>query len=1321
MKRVLLLVFFMCLSVSHYGQIISINDASHPESSYGPEQLVEDVLISSKCTSVDAFSFQVSGNPTDTNTKSYGYFKKPAGSSFPFEEGMVLTTGQAFPAGNTTNATLIDNDNGFGGDIDLQNALRTFNTFDATFIKFNFVPIVDTMTFRFLMASEEYDGITECSFADSFAFLLREVGTTTYTNLAVLPNGIPVSVRNINESSSINNPPGVGNCDANVNFFEGYNVTDTNYGGRTKVITASAPVIPNRTYEIKLVVADQNDSNWDSAIFIEAGSFNIGGNLGPDRTIRGGNPACSGKPLELDATLALPGTTYAWFKDGQVIPGETNSTYNATTPGTYRVDIDVALGCKSSDEIIVEFTTNPVISVSPENIILCETDDDLTEVFDFTANQNLVLGSQVAADFPISFHSSQTDAEANLNPITRPDSYTNTLQNETIWIRIADVTQTCFEVTSFNITVNKLPIANTPIDFVVCDDATDGDDTNGSTTFDLSTKINEVLGTQPGANFEVKFYYSQAEADAALVGTEITSAIPNTINPQPIFARIENRINPSCYATATFNLVVNPLPVVNSIVELTQCDNDTDGLSLFNLTEANQLISTDHINETFTYYLTDAEANLGLVSAQIMNFTAYPNPNPLNDVVYARIETTNGCYRTARLNLVVSATQIPTTFNLTYEVCDDKLIDNDNTNGIASFDFSDAEQQIKNLFPGGGSNLTVTFYTNEADALAESNAIPDISDHRNETSANIQQIYVRVDSDVVNACLGLGNHITLTVDPLPEANTIQPFILCSDTTEATFDLTTKDSEVIGAQTRPIIVSYHLSEQDAINNVPTPNSNAYFSNSKTIYVRAQFDDNSNGVLDPRECVNTDMSFELIVNPNPVLTTPDTIRICNDQINTTYDLTVRENQITNGNTSITLTYYETPLDLTNNTPIPDPTAYINTLLDRDIVVLATGANSCTSTTTLSLKTILYENLNRTPLPIEECEIDNNGFDFFDLTLREVEILNGLDAADFLFTYYEEETDAIAGNANSIGNPTNFENTQRTTQSVYVRVLPNANECFIVFPLSLIVNPVPEIGIEDEYVICLNSSNTIINPTNNTFLSVPPIDTQLNISQYTFQWYNGTEAEVNADPSGTAISGATGAQFMPQTPGNYTVFATNIATGCRIPASTVVVGSYPPESISVELLSKSFSDNNIIEVTVIGNGEYEFRLDSGSWQSSNVFERLTGGEHTVYVRDLLNCDEISEIQIVIDYPKYFTPNGDGFNDTFNIKGIATQPNAEIYIFDRYGKLLKQLNPEEKGWDGTLNGNRFPTGDYWFVVKYNEPMDGTEREFRSHFSLKR
>ena len=116
-------------------------------------------------------------------------------------------------------------------------------------------------------------------------------------------------------------------------------------------------------------------------------------------------------------------------------------------------------------------------------------------------------------------------------------------------------------------------------------------------------------------------------------------------NPQQLFARIENKLNTNCFETTSFQLIVNPLPEVDYEVSLKQCDTDTDGITDFNLTEANPLISANYINETFTYYRTEAKANSGLLGDQITTPTAYANPTSLNSVIYARVETVYGCFR----------------------------------------------------------------------------------------------------------------------------------------------------------------------------------------------------------------------------------------------------------------------------------------------------------------------------------------------------------------------------------------------------------------------------------------------------------------------------------------------------------------------------------------------------------------------------------------------------------------------------------------------------------------------------------------------------
>ena len=1333
MKSLLYPVLFIVLNAfTGYSQIISINDEAFPESKQSLEQLVTDVLISSNCSTVDNFEPKVYGAADDFQTKSYGYFKRPVGSSFPFEEGVILTTGRAFPAGNTIidKYEILDNYNGDpniddnDGDGDLDDALSISGTQDATYIKFNFTPQVETISFRFLMASEEYNGVDECFFADSFAFLLREVGTPIYTNLAVLPDGItPVSVTNINYSSLIPDDPTTTNddfkCDSNIEFFHGYYVGHTNYGGRTVALTASSAVTPGAIYEIKLVVADQGDSRFDSAIFLEGGSFNIGGDLGEDYKISTNNPGCSGTSIELDANLSVAGATFKWYKNGVEIEDETGSTLNVTTDGTYSFEATLVSGCSSSDEIIIEFATPPIIATAPKDILVCESDGNSKEEFDFSGNEALILGTQLSTSFPISYHKDETAAKENLDPLNIP--YENTLPQETIWVRIADNTQTCFLVTSFDIEVSDLPIANTPKDFEICDNSDDGDDTNEIATFDLSTKKSEVYKLQSTTDYDVKFYYDQSAADEAIDGSEILVPIQNSSNPQTIFARIEKKSNVDCYSTTSFKLIVNPLPEVEIEVTLTQCDDDTDGISKFNLTEANRLISTDFEDEEFTYYLEKAQAEEGNASDQITNVTNYPNPTVTNSSVFVRIENENDCYRTSKINLVVSATLIPETFKLKYSVCYDAQIDSDNSNGIATFDFSDATAKVLAQLPTGQA-LTVTYYTSGADALAEINPIPDISNHRNTSNPDIQQIHVRVDSDDVNACLGLGNHITLTVGPLPIKNTISDYALCSTTDKATFDLTTKNSQVKGSQTDPILISYHLSEQNAIDNIRIPMASNYenISNPQTIYIRSQFDLNNNNASDAGECVRTDMSFELKVNLNPILFTPDPIQLCSDQVRTEFDLTIRKEQITDNDDTIVLSYFETQTDLDNDNPIPIPTRYTIDSLTETVIVLATGSNNCTTQINLELQTILYSKLSQAP-DLEECEIDNNGYDYFDLTLREVAVLNGFDAADFEFHYYEDEMAAIEGNSDIISVPSNFLNTQINTQTIYIRVKSKSTKCFQIIPLNLIVNPVPEIGFPLEHVICLNKNDVIVEPENTPLLQTTPIETGLNNTEYSFQWYHGTINEVNSDPESALIMGEINSYYFPLLAGVYTILATNKLSGCRIPASTTVIESYPPEMISTELLSFAFSENNIIEVTVEGKGTYEYKIDDGFWQTGRRFENISIGEHSLFVRDLYNCNSLTEKKIVIGYNKFFTPNGDGFHDTWNVIGIEVKNNVKIYIFDRYGKLLKLINSAANGWDGTHGGALMPTGDYWFTLEFIEPKTNTTKKFSSHFTLKR
>jgi len=151
----------------------------------------------------------------------------------------------------------------------------------------------------------------------------------------------------------------------------------------------------------------------------------------------------------------------------------------------------------------------------------------------------------------------------------------------------------------------------------------------------------------------------------------------------------------------------------------------------------------------------------------------------------------------------------------------------------------------------------------------------------------------------------------------------------------------------------------------------------------------------------------------------------------------------------------------------------------------------------------------------------------------------------------------------------------------------------------------------------------------------------------------------------------------------------------------------------------MSESFSDNPSIAIEALGTGEYEYQLDFGPFQDSPIFENVSSGNHIITVRDKKGCGNTITQAFIVNYPKFFTPNGDGIHDTWNINDLEDEKNSIIYIFDRYGKLLSQIKPDGQGWDGSFGGQSLPSNDYWFTLSYVE--DGMTKEFKSHFAMKR
>ncbi|MBT8272553.1 MAG: choice-of-anchor L domain-containing protein, partial [Bacteroidia bacterium] len=874
MRKILLLLSLIGSYASMFSQNLMVD-----QTTYTVEELITDVLIDSPCANVSNITFSTGTNFGSSN--GIGFFEEPTGL-FPFAEGIVLAAGDAnmCEGPNTGLADLSTGGTGWPGDPELLALIQPYDplaniTYNASIIEFDFVPLASEVTVRFAMASEEYGTPSfECDFSDIFAFLLTDQGGTT-TNLAVLPDtNIPILVTTVHPDNGA--PCGA----ANPQYFSQYTAIGgppIRQNGYTRSFTALAQVNPGESYHIKLAIADARDALFDSAVFLEAGSFSLDLDLGDDMLVASGNAECDGDTVTLNT--GSPTADHIWYVDGVEIVGETGSTLDVTVPGEYSVDVEFSAGCQTSDTIIIEFVTNPVANPALD---LFECSAGPTAEFDLTENDLDILGAQNPADYAVSYFESQADADAANNPLTSP--YTNLSSPQTIYARIESTNNgDCYDTTTFEIEVGDV-VFNDPIsDLILCDDNSN----DGIASFLLTDRDTEVATSAGYAVTDVTISYHETQADADAAINPLASPYNNTSNPQTIYALLIDNGNPLCFETIELNLAVNPLPEVLNIT-LEQCDEDgvPDGLTEYNLTEIETdiLVSGDTSGLTLSYHLSQADADAN-VNAQ--------NPSPFNNtanpqIIYVRVEDDiTGCYNVAEVTLDVTATDVG---DVTLEACDDDY------DGFTEFTLSDADAIILATLPPG---LTVAYYETANDAQLEINQLPN---NYTNVIASLQTIFIRVED--ANNCYGIAT-MDLIVNPLPQNNSVANTEFCSDDPDsASIDLTTFDAEVLGGQlAADFTISYYDSQADAdadINALISPYTNT--SNPQIIYVRIE--NNVTG------CFITSINFELSVNPNPTLLTPTPLEVCDDAVIdgfTSIDLNLKNDEISGGDPNYAVTYY------------------------------------------------------------------------------------------------------------------------------------------------------------------------------------------------------------------------------------------------------------------------------------------------------------------------------------------------------------------------------------------------------------------------------
>jgi gliding motility-associated-like protein len=417
------------------------------------------------------------------------------------------------------------------------------------------------------------------------------------------------------------------------------------------------------------------------------------------------------------------------------------------------------------------------------------------------------------------------------------------------------------------------------------------------------------------------------------------------------------------------------------------------------------------------------------------------------------------------------------------------------------------------------------------------------------------------------------------------------------------------------------------------------------------------------------------------PKPVLV-PTTLVACDDNQDgsAVFNLTKLNALVTNNNSSYgQVLYFESATAAQQfdvNLAISTPTSYSS--VPKTIYAAVQTNFGCVAVAAIPLQissAAVPQNLS-----YASCDLDGTLDGFFGFTLANINplLLNGLPAG-LVVQYYANIADAQA-EQNAL--PAVFTNTTINQQTIYAKI-SNGPDCFGISPISLEVQRNLPANFDD--------SSLFICPLQTLDLSVNPV-----FSSYA--WSSGQSSP--------------GIQIT--TANTYTVTVTD-ANGCEARKNFIVTNSSAPNITKVQIDQFEPTGGSIL-VSITGTGTYEYSLNGTDFQSSALFTQVPPGAYTLTVQDIHRCGKDSEPIYVLDYPRFFTPNGDGFNDLWQIKNLEFVSKAQMRIFDRMGKLLQEQTEASAGWDGTFLGNPLPADDYWFSIQFDQ-----FKTLSGHFSLKR
>lgn len=361
---------------------------------------------------------------------------------------------------------------------------------------------------------------------------------------------------------------------------------------------------------------------------------------------------------------------------------------------------------------------------------------------------------------------------------------------------------------------------------------------------------------------------------------------------------------------------------------------------------------------------------------------------------------------------------------------------------------------------------------------------------------------------------------------------------------------------------------------------------------------------------------------------------------------------------------ITYHNDLVEAQNGTnELNSP--YTNTIaFNGGTIYIRIHESSNNETYIIPINIIIDTMPNAADTSLIECWDEISGVATFDLSEAENSINPNL---GMNFTFYASMDDL---NSNQNPLPNIYEIPE--TQTIYAKVKSDpASSCENIAEIKLIVPSAADVGYESNVVFCLGTTEVLSVP--NDFIN--------------YQWngLQGEDLDQNLNSNSVEITH----------PGNYSVTVTD-TNGCsfNIPFTATLDGM--PEVTDVII------KGNSITVEVSPSGQYEYSLNGIFWQSSNTFHNVEIADYEIFVRDFTGCRNDGHEFIFFNVPNFISPNGDGYNDVWKIRGITQYPDAHVQIFDRYGKLFfdRKIESSDVVWDGKYLGREIPSGTYWYII---------------------